>query len=109
MELLRAYEKALGQKLNVEKTSIFFRKNTRAEFKEFIFSSMGIGIVSSYEKYLGLPSLVVRSKMKTFENIQSRVRKKLDGWKENFLSQAGKEILLKAVVQAIPTYSMSVF
>jgi hypothetical protein len=51
---------------------------------------------------------VGRSKMKTFEGIQSRVRKKLDGWKERFLSQAGKEILLKAVVQTIPTYSMSV-
>jgi hypothetical protein len=33
----------------------------------------------------------------------------MNNWKTKFLSQAGKEILLKAVVQAIPTYSMSVF
>jgi hypothetical protein len=33
----------------------------------------------------------------------------LNNWKIKFLSQAGNEILLKAVIQAIPTYSMSVF
>jgi len=33
----------------------------------------------------------------------------MDGWKDKFLSQAGKEILIKAVIQAIPTYNMSVF
>lgn len=38
-----------------------------------------------------------------------RVRAKLRGWKEKILSQVGKEILLKAVVQAILTYSINVF
>jgi hypothetical protein len=33
---------------------------------------------------------------------------RLNSWKVKFLSQAEKEILLKAVIQAIPTYSMSV-
>ena len=33
----------------------------------------------------------------------------MQGWKEKLLSQAGKEVMIKAVVQSIPTYSMSVF
>jgi hypothetical protein len=107
--LLHSYEVALGQKLNAAKTLIFFSPNTREDFKSFIRTSIGISSTQCYEKYLGLPSLVGRSKTQTFAGIQSRVCRKLDGWKEKFLSQAGHEILIKAVVQAIPAYSMSIF
>jgi hypothetical protein len=109
MEILKLYEKASSQKLNSAKTSIFFSKNTRAKFRDFLRISAGISTTLRYEKYLGLPALVGRSKPKMFVGIESKVRKKMDGWKDKFLSQAGKEILIKVVVQAIPTYSMSVF
>jgi hypothetical protein len=107
--LLHYYEEASGQKLNAAKTSIFFSPNTGVEFQAFIRSSAGISSTQCYEKYLGLPALVGRSKAQSFAGIQSWVRKKLDGWKEKFLSQARREIVIKAVVQAIPAYSISVF
>lgn len=42
------------------------------------------------------------------KEICDKVIAKTKGWREKFLSQAGKEILIKSVLQAIPAYSMSI-
>ena len=44
-----------------------------------------------------------------FNHIKEQIWTKMQGWKEKLLSQAGKEIMIKAVVQLIPMYSMNVF
>jgi hypothetical protein len=44
-----------------------------------------------------------------FAYLKDRVWKKIQRWKEKLLSKAGKEISIKAVAQAIPTYAMSCF
>jgi hypothetical protein len=107
--LLECYERASGQLLNKEKTSLFFSRNTSQDAREYIQRLSGVPSTQRYDKYLGLPALVGKSRVREFQNIKDRVWKKLHDWKTKFLSQAGKEILLKAVIQAIPTYSMSVF
>ncbi|KAL0364053.1 UNVERIFIED_CONTAM: hypothetical protein Sangu_0502900 [Sesamum angustifolium] len=61
------------------------------------------------ELYLGLPSRVVRSKRELFSMIRDRIWKRITGWNDKFLSQAGKEVLIKSIVQAIPSYAISCF
>ena len=65
--------------------------------------------MARFESYLGLPTMVGRSKYQTFAYLKERVWKKMQGWKGLLLSRAGNEVLIKAVAQAIPTYTMSVF
>jgi hypothetical protein len=107
--ILHMYERASGQRLNSTKTAIYFSRNTTAEVKQQILDTSGIPSSQRYDKYLGLPALVGKSRIKEFKCIIDKVWKRLQDWKLKLLSQAGREILLKAVVQAIPTYCMSVF
>ena len=62
-----------------------------------------------FEKYLRLPPLIGRGKSLAFEEIKSPVHKKIEGWKEKILFQAGRKILIITVVQAISIYAMSCF
>ena len=103
------YEVASGQKINTNKSSVFFSANTKEEKKNEVLESLGPMQDSRHGKYLGLPSIIGKSKNEVFVKIKERVGRKLAGWKEKFLSIGGREILIKAVAQAIPLYTMSCF
>ena len=65
--------------------------------KEDVKIMFGAHVIKSHETYLGLPSLVGRSKSNTFAHLKQRVENKVSSWKEKLLTSAGKEILIKAV------------
>jgi hypothetical protein len=94
--ILHLYERASGQKMNSNKMTIFFSKNSAVNDKNQIQGVAGIPVDQQYDTYLGLPALVGRSQMRAFWSIKDKVWKWLQDWKLTFLSQAGKEILLKA-------------
>ena len=108
-DILSLYEQASGQKLNQEKTTIFFSKAVNEDTKAQITNFLQVPEVKEYEKYLGLPVVVGRNRKASLNFIKERVWSKLQGWKEKLLSQVGGEILLKAVVQAILTFAMGCF
>lgn len=60
-------------------------------------------------KYLGLPVPEGRMNKGRFETLQHSMSKRLVDWSEQYLSSGDKEVLIKSVAQAIPTYVMSVY
>ena len=110
MELLAIYERGSSQTNNKEKTNIFFNSNTPHSLQTQIQHLLGVLAIRQYEKYLGLTVSVGRAKKKKiFVYLKEREWKKLQGWKEKLLSQVGREVLIKSIIQAIPTYTMSCF
>uniref|UniRef100_A0A803QJG1 Reverse transcriptase zinc-binding domain-containing protein n=1 Tax=Cannabis sativa TaxID=3483 RepID=A0A803QJG1_CANSA len=72
-------------------------------------TSMGVSLVTNHTKYLGMPTFIGKNKKQIFGKVREKVEAKLQGWKRGLFSQAGKEILIKAVIQALPCYVMSCF
>ena len=77
--------------------------------RSYIKVALGVQEILQYNKYLGLPSLVGKGKKASFSFLKERVWRKLQGWEGKLLSQAGREVLIKSVIQAIPTYTMGCF
>ncbi|CAI8590044.1 unnamed protein product [Vicia faba] len=74
-----------------------------------ISNRMGVKRVTNHSKYLGLPVVLGRSKKEVFCLVMERIWKKTKGWKEGFLSNVGREVLIKVVAHAILSYIMSSF
>ncbi|XP_010666797.1 uncharacterized protein LOC104883918 [Beta vulgaris subsp. vulgaris] len=107
--IISKYERASSQKVNLSKTEVVFSRNVGADRRQEIIDILGVREVARHEKYLGLPTIIGRSKKAVFACLKERIWKKLQGCKEKLLSKPGKEIMIKVVAQAIPSYMMSIF
>ena len=108
-ELLHKYCNTSGQRINIDKSSKKFSKGVPESTREEVKNVLNVHNESLSEKYLSLTSDVGRSKEGCFKYLKDRVWKHVQGWMEKCLSAGGKEVLIKSVAQAIPTYSMSCF
>ncbi|KAL0404334.1 UNVERIFIED_CONTAM: hypothetical protein Sradi_2074200 [Sesamum radiatum] len=107
--LLDIYKMASGQEINLHKSSAAFSRNTPVVLQQQLATLLGIRLENKHEIYLGLPAVAFRSKWALFTALKDRIWRRIQGWHEKSLSQAGKAVLIQAVVQAIPSYDMSCF
>ena len=109
MNILKQYGRGSGQMLNLDKSSVFFSKNISQQQQREVCRNFGNIQRVHQGKYLGLPMVITRSKRQVFSFIKEKCEKKMHHWKNKHLSAAGKEVPLKALTMAMPTYAMSDF
>ncbi|XP_024164202.1 uncharacterized protein LOC112171222 [Rosa chinensis] len=107
--ILDIYERAFGQKVNFQKSSVVFSNNVSMETQLQLAHLLAVKRVHEHDRYLGLPLRVGKSKTTIFEYIKEKFTKKLFSWKAKILNCAGKEILIKAVAQTMSLYAMNCY
>lgn len=109
LDILTSYELASGQKINPQKSSITFSRKTPTETRDRVKLQLSIEKEGGVGKYLGLPEHFGRKKKDLFSSIIDRMHQRSINWSTQFLSTAGKAIMLQTVLSAIPTYPMTCF
>lgn len=109
MDILRSYEAASGQKINSMKSSIYFSRKTHADIHSRVKAQLGIEKEDCVGKYMSLPEHFGRKKKDMFSSIVDKMKQHSLNWSTQFLSTAGKAIMIKSVLSVIPSFAMTCF
>ncbi|CAM8958980.1 unnamed protein product [Rhodiola kirilowii] len=108
-DVLRRYEAVSGQKVNYTKSEGVCSSNVDETFRRAMADRLQIRIVNEHSVYLGLPLIFGNKKVSLLRSVEEKILRKVGDWKYKLLSGAGREILIKSILQAIPLYAMSCF
>ncbi|KAL9671418.1 hypothetical protein QQ045_008986 [Rhodiola kirilowii] len=108
-DILRWYEAVSGQKINLAKSEVVCSNSVPGEVRQELVMGLGMKIVDGHSSYLGFPNGFSHKKTALFRNFEKKVIRKIGDSKHKLLSSAGREFLIKSVLQAIPNYAMACF
>ena len=96
-------------RINLAKSVLFFSTNTTQMLRDQIQHLFDMQCTDNMGKYLGLPIMVGKDRRRTFRELKEKMLSRGKLWSNKTLSQGGKEVFIKSIPQAIPTYIMSCF
>lgn len=100
---LDVYLRASGQKINDDKSSIYFF-NTPWPIQSRIARILRFQIGSLPLMYLGVPLSLGSQHRSYWQGILDKFWSKVSHWTYRWLSFAGRVVLLKILVQSLPIY-----
>ncbi|GLT77216.1 hypothetical protein SLA2020_488240 [Shorea laevis] len=108
MDCLSKFTRRSGLEINLGKSKLFVSPNIQGKLANSFSSSCGIPLTHDLDIYLRVPIIHGRFKASSYKYILAKMQIKLAGWKQNFLSLAGRRTLVQSVTSLIPTYTMQI-
>ncbi|XP_010468796.1 PREDICTED: uncharacterized protein LOC104748915 [Camelina sativa] len=109
LDILKQYESVSGQQINFAKSSLQFGHKVDEVTKAEMQGVLGITNLGGMGSYLGLPESLGGAKTKVFAFVRDRMQSRTNGWTAKLLSKGGREVMIKSVATAVPTFVMSCF
>ncbi|XP_010468748.2 PREDICTED: uncharacterized protein LOC104748865 [Camelina sativa] len=107
--IVQKYEWASGQQINFQKSSVQFGHTVDHALREELKGILGITNLGGMGSYLGILESLGGAKTQIFSYVQDRLQSHASGWPARLLSKGGKEVMIKSVATAVPTFVMSCF
>lgn len=104
--ILSLYTSKLGQLINRDKSTIIFF-NTNQQVQRCITNLLGFRMSELPCTYLGVPIFHSATKAKHWKGVIESCQKKAASWKGKWLTLSSRLTMIKAVIAAIPIYTMS--
>lgn len=105
--ILNLFNEASGMEINLSKSTIFFF-NTHLAVQKNLSIVLGFRRGNLPSRYLGAPLTVKPWQKNHWEKILASMEKRCHHWTHRALNFAGRLVLTKAVLQAIPQYMLSI-
>jgi hypothetical protein len=104
IDTLQDFSEVSGQRVGPQKSSIWYSAVTPDADREVISALLMVPSNAQCSSYLGAP---IQTNRNSFDFLIEKISKKLQMWKSAMLSPAGRLVLIRTVLLALPIYYMA--
>lgn len=106
MDCLHLFGRVLGQKVNKQKTSIYFSRNVTRKKQEELCKVCGFQRKEELVRYFGAFITNGRATRNKFQYLINKVQERLCSWKKQSLSPTGRLTLMQSVSSQMAIFAM---